>query len=57
MIIANLDIEGVAFFPAKTEAPPIVNPDAVLPLTVSRQLFQAIARRNTQIVQRLGSIE
>jgi hypothetical protein len=35
----------------------IVDPDAVLAFAVAFQYFESIARRNTQVVDRLGTIE
>jgi len=40
-----------AIVPDKTEAPLIVDTDAVLPFSIASQGFQTIARRTSQIVK------
>jgi hypothetical protein len=47
----------VAAFPTKAQAPLIVNADAPLPLSVSRQSFQSIAGWNAQIIDYLCRID
>ena len=44
----NLDIIGVIALPFKTDAPLLVNPDAMLTLSVKMQLLQIIGRWNSQ---------
>jgi len=51
VIIHKFDVERVAFFPHETDAPLIVDPNAMLPLSVAFQLFQPVARRTDQIPQ------
>ena len=55
MIVENLDVEGVAVAPAKDDSPLLVDADRVAPLPGSLQCFQAVARRNSEILQ-LGRI-
>jgi hypothetical protein len=52
MIVHNLDIAGIALSPHKTNPPLIVHSNAVLPLSISTQGFQAVSRWNAQIIQR-----
>jgi hypothetical protein len=51
VVVGNLDIMGVAVPPAEAEAPLIVDADGVLPIPIPGQLFQAIARRNAQVLE------
>jgi hypothetical protein len=51
MIVYNLNLIGGAFTPPKTDAPLIVNPNAMLPLPIASQFLKTIARRNLQIFQ------
>jgi hypothetical protein len=57
VVIDYLNIMGVAPAPPEADSPPLVNPDAMLPPSVTRQPLKAIAWRNPQIGQLLGSIE
>lgn len=61
MIIHNLDITlditGIALSPHKTDPPLIVNSNAVPPLSISMQGFQAVSRWKAQIIQRFGPME
>jgi hypothetical protein len=57
MIVYDIHIIGIALFPAETYAPTIIDPDAVLPLAISFQSFQAVRRGNTQVLQRFGPVE
>jgi hypothetical protein len=57
VIIHNLNVVGVAVPPPKADTPPIVNPDAVLPGTVARQLLELVAGRDSQVIQRFGRVE
>jgi hypothetical protein len=51
MVVHNLDITGIALSPHKTNPPLIVNSNAVLPLSISTQGFQAVSWWNAQIIQ------
>jgi hypothetical protein len=57
MIVDYGYIVGVAVSPHEAYPQPIVNPYAVLAGPVASQGFQAIARRNTQIVQSDGGVQ
>lgn len=57
MIVYDIHIIGIALFPTEADAPTIIDPDAVVSLPISFQSLQAVRRRDTQVLQRLGSIE
>jgi hypothetical protein len=57
VIIHDLNVVGVAAPPPKARTPPIVDPDAVLPGTVARQLLEPVAGRDSQVIQRFGRVE
>jgi hypothetical protein len=57
MVIDNFHVVSVPLLPPETYPPTIVDPDAVLPLPVSLQSLQMVRGRNSQILQRLRSIE
>jgi hypothetical protein len=57
MIVAELDVKRISVEPPETEAPLIVDAEAVLSSPVPRQQLQAIAWRHAQKGQRCGSIE
>jgi len=46
MIIHDFNELGTAIVPLETDAPLIIDPDAVLTATIALQRFQPIARRN-----------
>jgi len=62
VIIDNLDVRRArrSIRPLKTDAPLIVDPDAVLPFSIALQRFEPIAGQRRQImedVRRLEAIE
>ncbi len=57
MIINNLHVVDVTFYPTETNTPLVVDADAVLPLTIALQRLQVIAWRNPQIVEHSGAME
>ncbi len=57
MVVHNLDIVGIPVSPHKTNAPLIVDANAVLPFSISLQRFQVIARRRSQIAEFRGDIQ
>jgi hypothetical protein len=57
MVVHNLDITGIALSPHKTNPPLIVNSNAVLPLSISTQGFQAVSWWNAEIIQRFRPME
>jgi hypothetical protein len=48
MVIDNFNIKNITVQPAKTNTPLIVDANAVLSRSVTRQGFKSIARRTTQ---------
>jgi hypothetical protein len=57
VIVGNLDIERVGAFPTKADPPLIVDPDAVLTLSVFEQLFESIAGWYPEVFHRVCRIE
>jgi hypothetical protein len=57
MVIYDFDLMGVLTFPAKAEAPLVVDANAVLAATGAFEGFQAIARRKAHDVESVGGIE
>src|SRR3546814_8817665 len=51
VVVDDLDIGGLRALPAKTHAELVVDAHAVLPLAVAPQCSQAVARRDTQVVE------
>jgi hypothetical protein len=57
MVIDNLHVVRVAALPAETNTILVVNTDALLPRTVTPQLLQAVSGRDTEVIQRLRSVD
>jgi hypothetical protein len=57
VIIHDLDLVGVSVSPAKTQAPLIIDANAVLTCSLTLQRFQAIAWRGRQIAEGNRGIE
>jgi hypothetical protein len=57
VIVHDLDFVSVAFSPHEAETALVVNPNAILPLAIAMQCFQAIARRSCQIAQFRGAVQ
>jgi len=57
MIIHDLDLVSVPPLPLKTDTPLVVDTNAILSLTLPGESLKTIARRNTQIVKPLCSIQ
>src|ERR1700693_560468 len=57
MIVGDFDVPRCTIVPHKGEPPLIVDADTVLILTIPAQDFQAVARRNAQIVELIGGIQ
>jgi hypothetical protein len=57
MIIDNFYVVGVPFAPDEAEPPLLIDPDAVLSLSVAMQKFQAISRRRGQVSQLRGAVQ
>lgn len=56
VVVHCLNICGTHFTPLEADAPPIIDTDAVLTLSVTLECPKAITRRCLQKVQRLSSI-
>ena len=57
MIVGDFDLVALAIVPHEADAPLVVDPDAVLTRPLPLQGFQAIRRRNAQVVESLGRVE
>jgi hypothetical protein len=57
MIIYNIHVEGMSAFPQETYPPLVIDPDAVLPLSIPFEPLQPICRRNTQILESHGPMQ
>src|SRR6185437_7541207 len=57
MVVDDFDFMAIAVPPEETDAPLVVDPDAVPAFAVAFQGFQAIRGRNTKIFQGRRSIE
>ena len=57
MIIDDLHLVSVTLSPLETDAPLIVNSDAVLTPTVTMKFLQTIAGRDAQVLQRLRVVQ
>ena len=56
MIVRDFDVVRVPLPPNKADAELIIDVDGVLPLAIALQCLEAIARRNPQIIQAIGSV-
>ena len=57
MVISDLYIERVSFFPHETDPPLVVDPDAVLPPPIAGKSLKVIARKRAQVVESLGCVK
>lgn len=57
MVVHDLNVVGIPVAPNKADTPLIVDPNAVLSLSVSVERFQPIARRRCQVPQISGNIQ
>ena len=57
MVVDYLNVDRTRFRPSEADPILVVDPDAVLTLTVSPERLQAIARWYSQVVQDLGLVE
>ena len=57
VVVYDLHVVGVPTLPPKAHPPLIVDPDTVLPLPVSLQPLQAVARRDLEVVQAAGRMQ
>jgi hypothetical protein len=57
VVIDDLHVVSICSFPAETDAPLVVDPDAVLSGPISPQNLQPVAGRNPQILKRLCPVQ
>jgi hypothetical protein len=57
MIIHDLDIAGIRFFPPKADPPTIIDPDAPLLCPITLEFFKPVAGWCAQKVEARGSIQ
>jgi hypothetical protein len=57
MVVADLNVVRVAVTPPETDAPLIVDSDAVLPSTVASEPLETVSRWYTKVFQRLRGIQ
>ena len=57
VIVHNFDLIGVPFAPHEADAPLVVDADAELTCSISRERLQAIPRRRSQVVDGSGIVQ
>ena len=57
MVVNYLNSTRAISCPYKTDAPLIVNANAVLPFSIVFQCFEPIGRRNSQVIQHLRFVQ
>lgn len=57
VVVNDLDLLGTSLGPGETDPPLVVNSDAVLTRSITFELFQPIARRDSQVIERVGGTE
>jgi hypothetical protein len=57
MVVGDLRVEHVASPPDETDAPPVVDPDAVLPLSVTLERLEPVSRRDSEVMEPPGPME
>jgi hypothetical protein len=57
MIIYDLNVISIGISPFKTDPPPVVDADGILPGPIAMQLLQPVAGRGLQIDQRIRCME
>ena len=57
MVIDDLHVEGIALVPDKADPTLVINADAVLADTMSVKRFEAVGRRDAEVIQGSGIIE
>jgi hypothetical protein len=57
VVIDDRYVASVATLPAEADAVLIIDADAGLPLAVTRELLQVVARRDTEVIEGLGRIQ
>ena len=57
MVVHNLNINRTTICPLEADAELIINPDAMLALSVTAQLLQAVSRRGPHVLKRRGPVQ
>jgi hypothetical protein len=57
VVIGDLNVESISFTPHEADSPLVVDPDAVLSLAISLQLFQPISRWDSQVLERDRAVQ
>ncbi len=57
VVIDDLHVEGIALVPDKTDPPLVINANAVLTGTLPVKRFEAVGRRDAEVIQDSGIIE
>lgn len=57
MMVHDLDSPGIAVAPDETDAPLIVDANAVLPDSAASKGFQSVAGRDPQVVEAASSVD
>lgn len=57
MIVHNFDVVYVVLSPKETDSPLIIDPNAVLALTIATESLKTISRRNSEIGKLFRSVE
>ena len=57
MVVDDLDLPRCPVVPGEANAPLVVDADGVLPSPFASQGLQAVARRNTQVIELAGCID
>jgi len=53
VIIDDLDIVSITLAPYETKSPLVINPNAMLALTIAVKLLQVVSERHAQVLYRL----
>jgi hypothetical protein len=56
MIVYDLDIVGISVAPTKADPPLVIDPNAVLSLSITGQPLQPIAGRSAQVIKAAGIV-
>jgi hypothetical protein len=57
MIVCDLDLICVTVPPLEADSPRIINSDAILSCSISRQLLESIAGRNSEITEVFSGVD
>ena len=57
MVINDLDVFGTRSGPSEAESPLVIDPDAVLALSVAAKCFEPVSGRHPQVLEAGGDFE